>query len=220
MRFSPYSRSLVSYILERKLPMSAPPKCQAGIPASCRYHGFDSVAHTRVLKQKLEIATQIYKAYHGQTEAYKAFATLREAQIEYYSTTQGLEEIEIVLSKTDLTSRQKTEISAVHKTALETRITYEKSITADSAFLPIAPKPYKELPPAQLTGAESENDTYNLSMFRQAGKLSSIDYDPDKGLILFSTLKNAEEATLIGKAENVEEATRKATAWYNRNFNR
>lgn len=200
--------------------MRATPKCQAVMPARCRYHGLDSKMHTLVLKQKMDIATHTYKAFKGQPEAYAAYAVLREAQAEYYSTDQGLEEIETILLNSNLTTNENTEITAVHKKALETRITYERSITIDSALLPIAPKPYKELPPAQLTGLETAEDTQNLSMFRHLGKLSSIDYSPDKGMVMFSTVTSAEDATLIGRAKTVEEATRKATAWYNKNFNR
>lgn len=199
--------------------MSAHPKCQAELPAYCRYHGFDSIVHTLVLKQKMELATQVYKAYKGQPEAYKSFAALREAQTEYYSTNQGLEEIEIILLQEDLTSNQQLQITAVHKKALETRITYENSLTAESAFLPVAPKPYRELPPAQLTEIENNNNTYNLSAFIQDGKHSTINYEAEEGMVVYSVLNKSKNSTLIGRAKNLEEATRKATVWYNKNFN-
>jgi len=199
--------------------MSATPNCQAENPARCRYHGLDSAVHTQVLKQKMGIAVQSYKGCKNTSEAYVAFAALRDAQNDYYSTDQGLEEIEEILLDETLSENHKHQIKAIHKTALEARISYEKSATARSAFIPSAPRPYKALPPAQQV-EESSLDTHNLSIFKQGGKMSSIDYNPDKKLIVFSTPASPDESTLIGRATTIEEATRKATAWYNENFNR
>jgi len=201
--------------------MSSTAKCQAAIPSKCRYHGADSLKHTELLKNKMIIATETYKALKNKDEAYMAYSIMREAQKEYYATTDGLLEIENVLNNPLLKSHQRDAIEAIYKTATEQRLSYEKSATAESAFaVPASLKPYLPLPEPNTNENNLESNLHNISAFSHEGKPVTIDYSIEKELILFSHTTSPEDSILIGRAKTIEEAERKATAWFNRQFNR
>ena len=190
--------------------MSATKDCQASIPANCKYHGVSSVPHTRMLKNKLLVATQTYQALKGTPQSYIAYSSLREAQNDYYATNQGMAEIENAISRKDLTEEQYARIDRIHQTAIDTRLAHEHSVTALSAFIP-PPKRYKSLPEAV---EDTNRQAKNISTFSgPSGALMTIDYIEEDKLIIVNSKDR--ERIVIGQASSIEEATYKATSWYN-----
>ena len=199
--------------------MSALSKCQAAVPAKCRYHGVDSVAHTKVLHQKMLIAIETYKAVRHEPQAYNAYATMRDAQKEYFSTTQGLGEIDDALAKNDISDNLRTQLETIRHSALAERALHEEAIDANSPIT-YAIKPRKELPPSHLSGLEQPGDPINISLFKHNGETLSVNYDSARSIIYVTSKDTPEASEIIGRATNQEEALIKATEWYNRNFNR
>jgi hypothetical protein len=63
--------------------------CQAKDKDSCRYHGTRASSHTRMLRDKLRIAREVYKVSSTKNERIEATYYLKDAEIEYYSTDEG-----------------------------------------------------------------------------------------------------------------------------------
>lgn len=191
--------------------------CQAKEPALCRYHGSGSESYATTLKARLEVAGQAYKAVQHTSRAYASFSILKEAQNSYYATDTGILEIKSILKNNELALPYRTEVEKVYNAALSYRKLYEKNLSIDTIFPPRPPRPYVRLP---MGVGLLENDTSNISTFidEKNGITFNINWVHDQGHVMLSSSTNRDEDILIGQAQSVDEATRKATEWYNRNY--
>jgi hypothetical protein len=193
-------------------------ECQAKEPSLCRYHGTGSETYAATLKARLEVAGQAYKAAQHTSRAYAAFSLLRESQNSYYSTDKGLSELESMLDTPGISINQKIEAEKVYHSALAYRKVYEKNLNINTIFPPAPPAPYKRLPMG--TGLIAEGIT-NISTFPLDKEIiCNINWNSNLENLTLSYKEKNKEDVLIGQAKSLDEATRKATEWYNRNYNR
>lgn len=193
--------------------------CQAKEPSLCRYHGTRSETYAATLKGRLEVAGEAYKAAQHTSRAYAAYSLLRESQNSYYATDKGLSELESILDTPEISANQKNEAEKVYNSALAYRKVYEKNLNINTIFPPTPPTPYKRLPMG--SGLTSDGIT-NISTFSmdKGEMICNINWNSNLENLTLSYKEHFKDDVLIGQAKSLDEATRKATEWYNRNYNR
>lgn len=179
--------------------------CRAKNPDTCKYHGKHSGAHANVLKAKAKIAYETYKALENSPVAYTAYEDYKKAQLSFYATDEGLQELTNILTKGDSADIEQSQ--RLYDKAVELRATVE---IEDTGIVP----PAKIMPlPIPQTGAENNILSTFVNQFNQQVK---IWWDSSTSNIHLEEGTNSE--CVIGRAENLTEALYKATMWYNKNI--
>lgn len=178
--------------------------CKAKNPDTCKYHGKHSGAHAKVLKAKTKIAYETYKALENSPVAYTAYEDYKKAQLSFYATDEGLQELTNILAKGDTTDIE--QFKRLYDKALELRATVEAE---DAVIVP----PAKIIPlPIPKTGAGNNILSTFVNQFNQQ---VNIRWDSSTSNIELE--EGANSQCVIGRAENLTEALYKATMWYNKN---
>lgn len=182
------------------------PPCRASEPDKCRYHGTMKKQFTELAKTKMLIAQSAYDSLQS-SKKYNAYVTLREAQINYYSTVEGLQELNNKInSAPDSVNRQL--LKTLHRHAFTKHLQEQ-----NNQITQLKPALLKPLPP-------SNGTANNLSIFKTEETTEHrIDFNYETEEIVYTQRTTTEtNQETIGLAVTLLEATIKATQWYNQNY--
>lgn len=180
--------------------------CKAKNPDTCKYHGKHSGAHAKILKAKVKIAFEAYKALEDTPAAYAAYEDYKRAQISFYATDEGLQELKKFLSN-DKVETDTEHFKNLYDKALELRNTAEDE---DVFIIPPA-----KIVPLPLPKVDDRRNNVLSNFVNQFNQSVSIRWD---SLTFDIELEEGDNlCRVIGRAENLTEALHKATMWYNKN---
>ena len=189
--------------------------CQAKDPSSCKYHNAQKGVYERMLKNKLLVAKAAYDIAKDTPSRFEAYSSLKQTQEAYYATDSGLKELEYLLEVGTLSSKQNIEVQKLLQKSLIFRVNEETSSQEIvNKILPKPPRKRSSLPsPENAVHISSEH--VPLATFLLDNNKSQIDWNSSSGEIVCFPVSNYEKFVIIGKAYSSDEATYKASHWYN-----
>lgn len=175
--------------------------CKAVDPETCRYHGLAENKHMQIAKTKMSLAEATYKINKMNNNAYLCYVEMRQAQLNYYSTNEGLRKLEQMLQGSFLENKEN--YQTIYRNAMNLRLKDNSPMLLPPTF----GSSFSELP-------ASNGQLNNISEFTKKNVVYLVEFNPPtEEIVLTTNIKN--ETEIIGLARTELEAIIKTTQWYN-----
>lgn len=186
--------------------------CRAKNPSTCHYHGDRSAYHTRVLKNTLSVAREVYQASSSDSERIEAYYNLQEAEMLYYGTEEGRDSLINHINSTDSSSKRSHWLEVLSKADLR-----REFLESQGGWV----EPSKPTPQLPSTGyREYTSSTGHQMVVLYAGPHDSApleckyEWDRTTGKIFYEEGQDLESFRILGRADNPETAQKIAQDWY------
>lgn len=186
--------------------------CRAKNPSTCHYHGERSAYHTRVLKNKLSVAREVYQASSNDSERMEAYYHLQEAEALYYGTEEGRTSLINHINSTDNSGKRSHWLEVLSKADLRREFLESQGGWAE---------PARSIPQLPSTGSrEYTTDSGHQMVVLYAGPHNSAplqckyEWDKTTGKIFYEEGDDLESFRILGKATTPEVARKIAQDWY------
>lgn len=201
-------------------------RCQAKDPASCRYHGSSKHAHVRILRDKLNVARSVYQAAENTSVQFSAYEKMREAEIDYYATDEGSQQLAEAIKASTAGSYQDM-LMDISTRAENVRLQNEKADTNGS--FPWMPSTYRKEPTHVSAKAQKPSNHLNYKGQRihlisegttPSGKKFDFSWNASTGILSYGefTTEGVEDVSSmksLGRSSSEQEAKSRAAEWYN-----
>jgi hypothetical protein len=190
--------------------------CKAANPRECRYHGVRSSSHTRLLRDKMSLARNVYKAANTQSEQMDAYHSLQEAEADYYSTDEGRNSLVEHINKTTDSITRKHWLSILEKADQKREFSELQEASANQT----ANQRYVRFS-LKFAPTEVETPTGQKIIKLSTGKYRSgeeyhFDWDETRGIVFYEESDDVDSIRSLGQASSLQKAKEISEDWYNR----
>lgn len=196
------------------------PKCSSKNPATCRYHGTRSSSYVQVLRDKVIVAHGVYSAAPTDWQAYE---NVRAAEIEYYATDEGQENLLVAIQKSEPGARRD-QLLDMQSKSNDLRMKNEMHDSDQfGMWSKPAEKPKPVLPKPNRLGSgfnASGQNVLTLSEGETAyGTKFDFTWNAQSGLVSYGEVDSdgfevMESQRILGRAATQQEALQHAQKWY------